>query len=437
MSIRLLGRFVRLLAVAIGLLALSSLVAGHASAQATELVRGRVFNELEKDGKRVRDPVAGVKISVAGADGEAVGDATTDDKGAYEIPLPAPGDYVVTLDESTLPDGVTVRANSPVVRPVNVRPGEAQTANYFLGKDLRQQDTRWTILPQTIANGVKFGLIIAICAVGLSLIYGTTGLSNFAHGEMVALGAIVAWYFNQNGPRIHVLGAAILGIAAAALAGGLAERGIFRPLRRKGIGLTSMMIVTIGLGISGRYIFQFIFGGRARAYRQYTVQEAKDLGPFSLTPRSMVSMTICIIAMVAVALWLLRTRTGKAIRAVSDNPDLASSTGINTDFIILIVWVVGGALAGLGGILLGLEQQVRWDMGFSLLLLMFAAITLGGLGNPFGALVGGVVIGLFVELWTWLLPGVIELKNIGALAALILILLIRPQGILGRKERVG
>ena len=111
------------------------------------------------------------------------------------------------------------------------------------------------------------------------------------------------------------------------------------------------------------------------------------------------------------ALWLLRTRTGKAIRAVSDNPDLASSTGINTDRIILIVWVAGGALAGLGGVLLGLDQQVRWDMGFSLLLLMFAAITLGGLGNPFGALVGGLVIGLFVELWTWILPGVIELRT--------------------------
>jgi len=138
-----------------------------------------------------------------------------------------------------------------------------------------------------------------------------------------------------------------------------------------------------------------------------------------------------------VAYWLLRTRTGKAIRAVSDNPDLASTTGINTDRIILIVWVVGTGLAGLGGILLGLEQQVRWDMGFSLLLLMFAAITLGGLGNPFGALVGGIVIGLFVELWTWVLPSVIELKNLGALLALILILLIRPQGILGRKERVG
>jgi branched-chain amino acid transport system permease protein len=369
--------------------------------------------------------------------GEAAGEAVTDAEGRYEIPLAGPGNFVVALDESTLPDGVTPREDSPSERPVNVRPGEQQTLNFFLGEDTRQQDSRWSILPQTLANGFKFGLIIAICAVGLSLIYGTTGLSNFAHGEIVALGAIVAWYANQYWFEFHVLIAAIVGIAAATLASAAFERGIFRPLRRRGVGLTSLMIITIGVGISARYAFQFIFGGRSRAFRQFAVQEATDLGPFSLTPRSMTIMSISVITAIGVALWLLKTRTGKAIRAVSDNPDLASSTGINTDRIILIVWVVGGALGGLGGILLGLEQQVRWDMGFSLLLLMFAAITLGGLGNPFGALVGGIVIGVFVELWTWLLPGVIELKNIGALLALILILLIRPQGILGRKERVG
>ena len=437
MSTGLLRRCGRLLALIFAAFGLLSLVPRVASAQATETIRGRVFNEQEVDGERVRDPVPGVGIAVTGADGQAVGEATTDDEGRYEIPLPGPGDFIVKLDESTLPDGVTVREETPVERPVNVRPGEAQTANYFLGEDLRQQETRLSILPQTIANGVKFGLIIAICAVGLSLIYGTTGLSNFAHGELVALGAIVTWYLNQEGPQVQVLLAALFGIAAAALAGGASERFLFGPLRRKGVGLTSMMIVTIGLGIAVRYIYQFRFGGRSRAYREYVVQEAQDYGPISLTARSTITMVICVATMVGVALWLLRTRTGKAIRAVSDNPDLASSTGINTDRIILIVWVAGGALAGLGGVLLGLDQQVRWDMGFSLLLLMFAAITLGGLGNPFGALVGGVVIGVFVELWTWVLPGVIELKNIGALAALILILLIRPQGILGRKERVG
>jgi branched-chain amino acid transport system permease protein len=101
------------------------------------------------------------------------------------------------------------------------------------------------------------------------------------------------------------------------------------------------------------------------------------------------------------------------------------------------VWIVGGALAGLGGIFYGLEYGVKWDMGFTLLLLMFAAITLGGLGNPFGALLGAVVIGIFVELWSWVVPNANDLKNVGALIALIVLLLIRPQGLLGSKERIG
>ena len=127
-----------------------------------------------------------------------------------------------------------------------------------------------------------------------------------------------------------------------------------------------------------------------------------------------------------------RTRFGKAIRAVSDNPELASSTGINTDRVILIVWVGGRRpRRDSAGSFYGLEFQVRWDMGFTLLLMMFAAITLGGLGNPFGALVGSLVVGVFVELWTWIVPNANDLKTIGALVALILILLIRPQGLLG------
>ena len=433
------SRAARLLLLAFGLLVLWSFAAPQASAQATETVRGRVFNEQEVDGDRVREPVEDVDDHRRGQGGEAVGEAVDRRRGPLRDSAPRSRELRGHHGRvHVCPTTSRPREDSPSERPVNVRPGEQQSSQLLPRRGhCASRTAGWSILPQTLANGVKFGLIIAICAVGLSLIYGTTGLSNFAHGEIVALGAIMAWYANQYWFRFHVLLAAIVGIAAATLASAAFERGIFRPLRRRGVGLTSLMIITIGVGISARYVFQFIFGGRSRAYRQFVVQEAKDLGPFSLTPRSMTIMTISVIAAIGVALWLLRTRTGKAIRAVSDNPDLASSTGINTDRIILIVWVVGGALAGLGGILLGLEQQVRWDMGFSLLLLMFAAITLGGLGNPFGALVGGIVIGVFVELWTWLLPGVIELKNIGALLALILILLIRPQGILGRKERVG
>jgi branched-chain amino acid transport system permease protein len=120
---------------------------------------------------------------------------------------------------------------------------------------------------------------------------------------------------------------------------------------------------------------------------------------------------------------------------VSVNPDLAASSGIDVDRVILFVWALGGGLAALGGVLFGVQQQVQFEMGFRLLLLMFAGITLGGLGTAYGALVGSFVVGLFIELSTLFIPT--ELKNVGALFILIVVLLIRPQGILGRAERVG
>ena len=140
--------------------------------------------------------------------------------------------------------------------------------------------------------------------------------------------------------------------------------------------------------------------------------------------------------MITVALVLQRTRIGKATRAVSDNGDLASATGIDTAKIIRLVWISGAALAALGGVFRGLDEGINPDMGGSLLFLMFAAVTLGGLGSAYGALVGGFIIGVFVEIST--LFGVpTELKTVPALVVLVLVLLVRPQGILGQRERVG
>jgi neutral amino acid transport system permease protein len=432
---RLIGRVLRCLAAA-ALVVLAPAGLASAQQQSAESIRGFVRNATEENGETVRAGVEGVTLTVVDSDGTEVGSATTDADGAFEIPVPGPGDYTVLLDTGTLPDGVALADEADAERAVNVRPNENQVLNYNLGSGGRHTESRWDQLPQTIANGIKFGLIIAITAVGLSLIYGTTGLSNFAHGELVALGAIVTWWMNQS-VGLHVLVAALFGIAAAALAGFLMETGIWRPLRGRGTSLTSMMIVSIGIGLAARYLYLYLFGGRSQAYRQYAVQRQTDFGPVSLTDRELVSMIICVVVLLAVALFLQRTRQGKAVRAVSDNPDLASATGINTNRVILLVWVGGGALAGLGGVLLGLDEQVRWNMGFTLLLLMFAAITLGGLGNPYGALLGSLVVGLMVELWTWIFPSAVELKTTGALFALIVILLIRPQGLLGRKERVG
>jgi len=136
-----------------------------------------------------------------------------------------------------------------------------------------------------------------------------------------------------------------------------------------------------------------------------------------------------------VLLALKLTRLGKATRAVADNPALAAASGIDVDRVIRLVWAVGAALAGLAGVLLGIAQQVNYAMGFNILLLLFAAVTLGGLGSAPGALLGSLIIGLFIQLSTlWVSP---ELKNVGALGVLIVILLVRPQGILGRAERIG
>ncbi|MFM8626326.1 MAG: branched-chain amino acid ABC transporter permease [Actinomycetota bacterium] len=399
-----------------------------------------VVEQQKTDDGTVKTPVAGVTITATGTTGPITG--TTDATGKVTLKVPKQGDYEVVLDTASLPTGVEASPDSPTTFTVSFSSGVtigsgAKTVNFFVGDTQRVTINRWELLPQTLVNGIKYSLIIAMCAIGLSLIYGTTGLTNFAHGEIVTIGALVTFWLNQGGPELHLLVAAPFGVAASALLASGFERQIWRPLRRRGISLTSMTIVSIGLAIGIRYVYLFFFGGRNRRYRQYVGDPEIDFGPFGVTPRDLGIMAISTVVVVGVSMFLLRARLGKAIRAVSDNPDLASATGINTNRIILTVWLIGGALAGLGGVMLGAATGTQWDMGNILLLLMFAAITVGGLGNPFGALVGAFVVGMFTELWTWVFPNVVELKTLGALITLVVILLVRPQGFLGKKERIG
>jgi branched-chain amino acid transport system permease protein len=155
-----------------------------------------------------------------------------------------------------------------------------------------------------------------------------------------------------------------------------------------------------------------------------------------MTKVDLISMGIAIAVIVAFALWLLYSRLGKATRAISDNPGLAAASGIDVDFVVRVVWVVAAALAGLAGILYAYYRPgIKWDMGTQVLLLMFAAVTLGGLGTAFGALIGALIIGIIVETSSLFIPA--DLRFASALAILIIILLVRPQGILGRRERIG
>ena len=195
------------------------------------------------------------------------------------------------------------------------------------------------------------------------------------------------------------------------------------------------MVVTIGLSLVLRYIFLFVFGGSPRFFAQYTAQSALEVGPIDITPKDIAISTMSIIILVAVGVFLVKTRWGKAMRAVADNRDLAESSGIDVQRVIRLVWVMGGSLAALGGVFDALAEQIRWDLGFRILLLVFAAVTLGGLGTAFGALVGSIIVGVGVQLSTIWIPT--DLKNVGALVVLIVVLIVRPQGIMGKKERVG
>lgn len=416
----------------VGVVCVVGMGAGTASADGET-----IFGFLRNGDKTV----PGVEVTVKG--GGFTGTDTSDDKGRWDIPVPKGGVYTVSINQDTLPEGVNLRDESAKSLKVDVAFGQNKPVLFPLGEGTRNVSSRWEQAAQLSAEGLRFGLIIALAAVGLSLIFGTTGLTNFAHGELVTVGGLLTYWLNSgdlprflpDGPKLPFILAATLALVICAALGWANDAGLWAPLRRRGTGLIAAMIVSIGLSILVRYFFLYLFGGSNQSYPAYRGQTGLNVGPITLAAKDYVSMGIAVVVLAATAFALLRTRLGKATRAVSDNPALAAASGIDVDFVIKTVWISGSVLAGLSGVLLGLAQGVNFQMGFQILLLIFAAVTLGGLGTAFGALLGSLIVGMFISVSTLWIP--IELKNVGALGILIVVLLVRPQGILGRAQRVG
>ena len=429
-------RIVRAFAVVAGSLVLFGSSANVASAEEGLLIIASVQNQTVDAGVSQKQPVTGVTITVTTPAGAMIGTGVTDVAGLISFPVPARDNYVVTLDIATLPNGFTMIDASKSISIVNKEDftTTVKRATFFTGSSNTSTQTLLNRMIQRGADGLRLGLVIAMCAVGLSLIFGTTGLTNFAHGEMVTFGGLMAFLMNVT-MGIPLLISAPIVVALGGLFGLALNIFIFGKLRRRGVGLISQLVVSVGLSIVLRNMYLYQFGGRTKPLNDYSAQTVMRLGPTSITPRDLTTAILSLLVLVAVALFIQKSRTGKAIRAVSDNPTLASSTGIDTQRIIRIVWFAGGALAALGGIFRGLDEQVGFEMGSRLVFLMFAAITLGGLGSAFGALVGGVLVGILVEMASLVVPA--ELKNAPALLILIIVLVLRPQGILGRKQRVG
>ncbi len=398
-----------------------------------ETIRGT----LETIDGDVREPVAGVTITVE-LNGQLVGTAESDADGEWEVSVPGADTYLVRLEVDTLPEGVALTDPARAELPsVNVRENQNKTTRFNLGPGLTSGVSTWTRVSSLFVIGLKFGAIIALSSVGLSLIFGVTGLVNFAHGDLVTLGAVMAFFFNASplGPEWHVLLAAIPAILLVSGFGALQELGMWRPLRRRGTGLVSLIVVSIGLSFVIRYGVLVVFSGLPRPYTDYAIQNDIQLLGITTVPKNIAIIAFTVVVLILVGLFLTRTKLGTAMRAVADNADLAESSGIDVSRVILVTWTGGAGLAALGGVMFGISEQVQWDMGAKLLLLIFAAVILGGLGTAFGAMVGGFIVGVAIEMSTLVIP--VEFKTAVALAILVVMLLVRPQGLLGSKERIG
>jgi neutral amino acid transport system permease protein len=421
-----LRKFFALTAILFSTMLVGFLGAPAAQAEQTNLTG----NILSSD----REPIAGVKLTIRNESVD-LGSVFSDSEGAWSFPVSATGYYWVQLDQSTLPEGQALTEGTGDEKRVNVLMlGFDLKVLFPIGEGVARSSTFQQTM-QLMADGAILGLIIALAALGLNLVYGTTGLTNFAHGELLTLGGLLT-YFLSAVLGLRVIIAIPLAILLAGFIGGyLQNKFLWKPLRRRGTGLIAMLVISIGFAIFVRYFYLFIFGGDTRQLPEYAGQAGLEFGPVSITPKSLITTSIGIALLVLATLWLVKTRMGKASRAVSDNPALASASGVEVERVIRSVWILGAVLAGYAGIIITVNQGVSFLMGQDNLLLIFAAVTLGGLGTAHGAVVGSMVIGLFIQLSTLFIPT--ELKYVGALLVLIVILLVRPQGILGKKDRVG
>jgi branched-subunit amino acid ABC-type transport system permease component len=291
---------------------------------------------------------------------------------------------------------------------------------------------------QLLVNGLVTGSVFAIAAVGVSLIYGILRLVNFAYGDVMAYGACMAFLFNVTLGLQMVLSTALAMVATAVLSVAL-ELVLWRPLRARGAGFMSLFLASIGLALILRQMLLLVAGPQSRAY-DVNPYKVYVIGSVRLSGSQAIAIAVAVVAIVLVGVLLSSTSLGRTMRAVADDRALAAVAGIDTGRVIVLTWIVSGLLAGLAGVLAALVQSTfDPNFGFALLLPVFAAVVLGGIGSPYGALLGGLVLGVVKELSTWggFFGGVNSVyKPVVAFAILIGVLLVRPQGLLGRARVV-
>ena len=281
---------------------------------------------------------------------------------------------------------------------------------------------------QLTVYGIVLGSVISLGAIGLSLLYGILRFAHFAHGDLMTVGAYLALagVAGLGLPMWAAFGLAVGGGVALAI---LIDQVLYRRLRRTAPVI--LLISSVGVALILRSLVQFIWGPDTQVYTQELQMPVRLLDiKFKSTQLQIVAGTVVLVAVLH--LFLTRTRMGKAMRAMADNPDLARIVGIDTERVVVWTWAIGTALAVAAGIFLGMDTRLQPTMGWHLLLPVFAATILGGIGKPYGAIVGGMVVGIASELSTMVFPAVY--KPAVAFALMVAVLLMRPTGLFGAQR---
>jgi branched-chain amino acid transport system permease protein len=331
-----------------------------------------------------------------------------------------------------------------------------------------------TTQAQLVVIGIIVGSILALGALGLTLIYGILKFANFAHGDTMMLGAYVAfflltgqfartttkdaelpWSLGSLPGALEpigkltfgyglIIGTIIAAVVIAVLVVAM-DRFIYRPLRERGSSIVVFAVASIGLAMATRAFMLIIWGPDPRVYVSgIHMADKYNLGFTTITLKAdqIFMFAVAIVLTALTYLLLFRTRLGKAMRAVADNPDLARVSGIDTEQVFTSTWVIGGALVAVAGVLLALQAQLNPNLGFVLLLPLFASTILGGIGSPQGALAGAMIVGISQEVSVGIhlsmggadiLPLAPAYKFSVAVAIMIFMLLLRPQGLFGAK----
>ncbi len=285
------------------------------------------------------------------------------------------------------------------------------------------------MLALSIGFGIITGGVLALAALGLSLLFRTVKFINFSYGDVLALGAYLAFFCNVT-LGLPLIPSALLGMLLTGIVGVVIHKVVVKPLK-EGVkaGPLTLLIATMGVAFIIRNLILIVWGPEPKMYNVAT-QEAMQIGPFLITPIQLMAILISVLIMVLIYLLLGYTQLGKMIRATSDNIDLARVRGIRTERVIGWTWLISSGLAGLAGVMLGLMGAVDHHMGIEMLLVIFAAVIMGGIGNPYGAVAGAMIIGIAMEVSSAF--GLSEYKTALAYLLMAVILLLKPKGLFAK-----